>query len=340
MNRRRFTALLGSATAARLTVAAPPDGDWERYERVHPTMGTQFRFLAYAPSPETAKTAFDAAARRLDGLNAALSDYVSTSEISRLSAASGRGDWRLLSSDAWRVLTCAQKLAKETKGAFDVTVGPLTLLWRHSRRQGRLPTANRLEEALAATGHAHLQLDPERQRARGQRPNMRIDLGGIAKGYALDTVAETLRHHGITTALIDGGGDLRMLGTPPHAAGWRVQIADLDPSDTRTHVFTDGAMATSGDLYQSVEIDGRRYSHLIDPQTGLGLTFRRTVTVIAADGMTADALASALSVLSPARSSALLQTHYPDVVAQILTQTPTGLEKVVLGRGKHRAAFH
>lgn len=329
MTRRHFATI-----GALWTMAPRGRGDAteeRRFERTHATMGTEFRFLVYAGNAKQATAALDAATRRLDALNASLSDYLADSEISRLSAASGRGDWRLLLRDVENVLTWGQRLAAQTGGAFDMTVGPLTRLWRVSRRNGKLPTESRLSGALQATGFQFLELDEKRRRARLTRPGMRLDLGGIAKGYAVDETLKTLLHHGITTALADGGGDLRTLGSPPDAGGWRITLEDLESSSTTVYQLSDLAMATSGDLYQSIRLGDREFSHLIDPKTGLGLEYRRSVTVIAEDAMTADALASALSVLAIEESQALLATHYPTCAARILTRGDHGIERVVLG---------
>jgi thiamine biosynthesis lipoprotein len=295
-------------------------------------MGTQFHLIAYARSEKRVLAAFDAAAARLDALNASLSDYQTTSEVSRLSQASGSGAWHLLIDDVWKVLVWGNRLAAQSGGAFDMTLGSLTRLWRASRRTGKLPLPRRLLEARASAGHAFLTLDETRQRARLERPGTRLDLGGIAKGYAVDETLTILRDHGIEAALVDGGGDLRVLGSPPEKAGWQIQLSDLkSPEGSRPLTVTNLAVATSGDLYQSVHLDGREFSHLIDPQTGLGLEFRRTVTVVAPDAMTADALASALSVLRPQASANLLKTHYPRCAARILTRQADGIEEQIIG---------
>ena len=328
LNRRRFVrlgslALIASSAAGKETESA------NRFEATHATMGTQFRTILYANREAQAKAAFDAVATRLNALNASLSDYIATSEVSRLSASAGRSHWTLLHPDLAAVLTFGQRLAQQTDGAFDMTVGPLTRLWRTSRRHNKLPTKNRLSQAREATGHAHLTLDLHRNRAQLLRPGMRLDLGGIAKGYGVDEAVKTLKTHGITAALVDGGGDLRVVGHPPGSDGWRIASQELDANETMKARFVNNvAVATSGDLHQSVNIDGRKFSHIIDPRTGLGQEFRRTVSVTAPTGMMADALASALSVLPTGSSSSLLSKFYPQASARLLTQKASGIEEV------------
>jgi thiamine biosynthesis lipoprotein len=137
-------------------------------------------------------------------------------------------------------------------------------------------------------------------------PEMKLDLGGIAKGFAADEALAALQHMGIDSALVNAGGEVVASGPPPELAGWRVGIVPVDPGEPERFLrIHHAAVATSGDAWQFVEIDGIRYSHILDPKTGLGLTKRRQATVVASDGMTADCLASALVVLGPEKGIAL-----------------------------------
>jgi thiamine biosynthesis lipoprotein len=146
---------------------------------------------------------------------------------------------------------------------------------------------------------------------------MRLDLGGIAKGYAVDQVLATLAEQGISRALVSGGGDLRGIGHD-----WKIVVQGLNTKSAQTLTLKALSAATSGDLHKSITIEGREFSHLINPHTGLGLEFRRTVTVLAPDCMTADALASALSILPTQDATRLLTQNYPECSAKILTQNP------------------
>ena len=149
---------------------------------------------------------------------------------------------------------------------------------------------------------------------------MRLDLGGIAKGYAVDEALSVLQAHGIDQALVDGGGDLVMGDPPPDSIGWRVGLKvlgkDGQPQDTVLHL-ANRAIASSGDTYRYLEIDGVKYSHILDPQTGIGLTCRRRVTVIAPEGVWADAWASALSVMGPDKGFQRLNA-FPKISALML----------------------
>ncbi len=265
-------------------------------------MGVPFRIVLYADSEATANEVFAAAFRRIAELNSRLSDYDPDSELMQLCRSSGPGQPVSVSHDLFQVLRQAEQISRQSGGAFDVTVGPVVRLWRRARRQNELPDAEQLALARTRVDYRLVRLDAEHRTVELGKDEMRLDLGGIAKGYAVDEALKILRERGITSALVDGGGDLVVSDAPPGQSGWRLGIAALrTPEDEPAEylMLKNAAIATSGDAYQFIEIDGVRYSHLVDPRTGLGLTTRSSVTVIAPDGLRADAWASALSVLPP-----------------------------------------
>jgi FAD:protein FMN transferase len=230
-----------------------------------------------------------------------------------------------VSPELWEVLNRSQQLAKKTEGAFDVTVGPSVSLWRKARREGRFPRADLLDETRRRVGYRNLVLDPDRRTAELRAPNMRLDLGGIAKGYAIDEALKVLQQFGIRSALVSGGGDLAVSGPPPAAPGWRIEVAPLDVPDAppaRFVLLKHAALATSGDVFQKLVIDGTRYSHIVDPRTGIGLTDQSLVTVIASDGATADSLATAVSVLGPKAGMRLIEESAGDVA--LIVRMPEG----------------
>jgi len=295
----RAALALSLACSCAVPSSAPPP--LERFERTAPSMGTEFRIVLYAAGEASAERAFDAAFARIEALEARLSDYQETSELSRLSARSSEGAPTppvLVSEELWTVLEHAERISLETGGAFDVTVGPLVRLWRRAARRGELPDAEALERARGSVGHEKLELDPATRSVRLLAPDMRLDLGGIAKGYALDEALRVLAELGIESALVDGGGDIAVGAAPPGAVGWRLALQgageDVAPA---VLVLERAAVATSGDAYRHVDVGGVRYSHIVDPATGLGLTDRVTVSVVAGDATTADACASAACVM-------------------------------------------
>lgn len=265
-------------------------------------MGVPFRLVVYAPHRALAQTAARAAFERVAQLNAIFSDYDPDSEISRLCHETPPGTAVPISAELAFLLDRSQRLARTTDGAFDVTVGPLVNLWRHARRRRELPPPHLLQEARSRVGWRLLDLDPRARTLALRAPNMRLDFGGIAKGYAADEALRVLREHGLTRALVAAAGDVRAGDAPPGQSGWRVEFGHADvtpPPAPRVAFLRHAALATSGDVYQRLEIGGKRYSHILDPRTGLGLTDHSLVTVIAPDGTTADSLATAVSVLGP-----------------------------------------
>ena len=266
-------------------------------------MGTRFRVLVHHADPQEAAEAARAALARVGELDRLLSDYREDSELSRLSRAAG-GAPVPCSEDLWTVLSLSQELARVTGGAFDVTSGPLVRLWRRARRRGELPDTAALERALALVGPELLELDPGGRTARCAVPGMRLDLGGIAKGHAIDEALRVLRQRGVTAALVEGGGDLAVHGVPPGAEAWQVAIEDLGPGAALP--MTGGAIASSGDRYQGFESEGVRYSHIIDPRTGAALVGPRAAGVTCPSAAVSDALATALCVLGPRAGAKLL----------------------------------
>lgn len=313
------------ATAIRLVAALalllPPAGvcragadepTLARFEYSEPHMGTEFKLVLYSADRDTANQAAAAAYARVAKLNKALSDYDPTSELTRLSATAGSGRAVAVSPDLWFVLERAQRLAAESEGAFDVTVGPMVKAWRSARRTKTFPSDERLAKASAPVGYRYLRLDPERRTAELLQPNMLLDLGGIAMGYAADEALKILNKHGLTRAMIDASGDIRCGDAPPGRRAWLIGIAPLTESKgppSRYVELVNGALTTSGDAFQFVELAGTRYSHIVDPRTGLGLTNRSSVTITAPDCLTADSLATAVSVLGPEAGLKLLAKY-------------------------------
>lgn len=283
----------------------------QRFERTEIHMGTSFSVVLYAADEPHATRALDAAFARIQSLDKTLSDYDEQSELSRLSARSPTRAPVRVSDDLWRALSRSVEFSRATDGAFDITLGQLTRLWRRSRRQKQLPTPERLAAALAASGYQHLRLHSDSQSVELLRPNMRLDAGGIGQGLAADEALEALRKAGVTRAIINASGDLRAGDPPPGQTGWKVGIAPLDPQSppSRFLEIANSAVSTSGDAFQFVEIDGRRYAHIVDPKTGLGLSTRMSVTIAASDCTTADALATAVCVLGPERGLAFVESQ-------------------------------
>ena len=296
--------------------------DFERVE-----MGVIFRLAVYGSDSGVANKAAEAAYARVHTLNGIFSDYDGSSEVRQLCEASGPGRPIRVSDELFAVLNASLQLSGETDGAFDVTIGPLTKLWRRARRREVMPEPERLVAERELVGHNLVRLDCESKTVELLRIGMRLDFGGIAKGYAADEALRILEEHGFRQALVDASGDIVAGDPPPNAEFWVVEIEALRPrqsdgsltGEQRVRSEQSGsaprlkicnqAVATSGDAYQSVVIAGRRYSHIVDPKTGLGLNQRSSVTIIAPTGMMADGLASAVSVLGPKAGINLLEAQ-------------------------------
>lgn len=274
-------------------------GQSKRYEFAKGVMGSPFRLVYYAADDSLAAKAAHFAFARLDTLNEIMSDYRDGSEINRLSATSGSGAWVRVSDALFDVLAISKKISRRTNGAFDVTVGPAVQLWRRAMRRSTFPTEIEIAAARKAVGYRFVKLCRRNQSVRLTRPNMRLDLGGIGKGYAAEAALKVLREFGIASSLLDAGGDLILGVPPPGKSGWDVDINSGGPgTDSLAMIIslTNAGIATSGATYRYLEHEGVKYSHIVDPKTGVGLRFHVRTTVVAPDGTLADALATALSV--------------------------------------------
>ncbi|MEX2288509.1 MAG: FAD:protein FMN transferase [Planctomycetaceae bacterium] len=305
--------MFGACLLAAIPVAAAepaPVEQLERYEFFQIQMGTPFKITLYSPDEDTANTASRAAFRRVKQLNAIFSDYDPDSETSQFCRRSGPGKPVALGSEMQHVLTRAIAVSQASEGAFDVTVGPVVKLWRKARRKQRLPDASELAAARQLVGYQLVRIDAAAGTGELLKPGMQLDFGGIVQGYAADEALAVLRRHSIKRALIDASGDVVAGDPPPGRNGWTIGIGALTkPDEPPTHFLSlkNAAVATSGDAYQALEIDGVRYSHIVDPKTGVGLTRRSSVTVVAADGITVDGLSTAVSVLGPERGLQLIE---------------------------------
>ncbi|MDQ3625235.1 MAG: FAD:protein FMN transferase [Verrucomicrobiota bacterium] len=312
------------------------DESLQRFVFEKAAMGVPFRITLYAPAEATAKAAADAAFERVAVLNSILSDYDPDSELSRLARTSGQGKIVPVSSILWTVLERGQALAERTGGAFDLTVGPLVNVWRRARRKGELPAPELLAETRARIGYRHVRLHPSAKSVELLEPEMRLDPGGIAKGLAVDEALAVLEQRGLTRALVAASGDIAAGDPPPGQPGWRVEVAALDAPDAPppqiVHLES-RAISTSGDVFQRVEIGGKRYSHIVNPHTGIGLTDHSLVTVVAPDGITADSLATAVSVLGPEQGLKLIE-ETPGTAAQIVRQPGERIERLESSRWK------
>jgi thiamine biosynthesis lipoprotein len=264
------------------------------------TMGTWASLtLVTADSAAVADLAYEALVV-FHGVDSLMSNWTTTSEVARINreAAPYEIDVHPEVAD---VIAFAQQVAKESGGAFDITIEPLVRLWGFIGGKPRVPTQNEITKTLAYVGSDKLMFDADTRSIHFVRDHVAIDLGGIAKGYGVDRAADILRDAGVTDALIDLSGNMVALGNAVGHPGWNLGIRDPDDRDAyvaRLRISGE-AIATSGDYEQFVDADGTRHGHIIDPRTGWSARGLTSVTVVAADAMVADAWATALFVLGP-----------------------------------------
>lgn len=281
-------------------------------------MGSRCSIVIESESEPDAVHAAAAAFDEIARIEQVLSDYRADSE-SMLLTKQEPGTWHPVSPTIMDVLLQSRDIHNRSQGAFDPTVGGYTHLWR----QSQLPTRAALEAASGRVGFGLLQLDQINNRIRFEQEGIILDFGGIGKGYAAQRAMDVLRDRGFRIASIDMGGDL-VFGDAPseHPEGWRVEII-TGISETRIEYLTNSAIATSGDLERFYEYNGVRYSHIVDPRTGLGITQRRAASVIANDGALADALASAISVLGQEHID-IVQEQFSGVRITVVSRSMDG----------------
>jgi thiamine biosynthesis lipoprotein len=336
--------MLKCLAALAITAAAaayPVHPALQRFESVEPHMGTLVKITVYVPDADAARAAFRAGFARIRDLDDILSDYKPDSELSQITT---RAVLRPvpIGHDLFEVLNAAQRLAHETNGAFDVTQGPVIRLWRDARRTGRIPDAQSLRDAADRSGFHHLHLDANARTATFDISGMALDVGAIGKGYAASEALEAITKLGVRSALVAVSGDLAFSAAPPGQRGWRIQLHTEDAAAIgvpQTVELTNGAVSTSGPDEQHLDTGGRRYSHVIDPASGMALVNDITVTVVAPHGLDADGLDTAASVLGLRRGLALIDSH-PGAAGLIIEKGNGGVVATVSGRFLELVASH
>ena len=274
-------------------------------------MGSRCQIILYSSSESEAAHAAKEAFEVVADIENALSDYRSDSE-SMMATAHGANQWVPISHTLTHVLKRCEELHTLSCGAFDPTVGAYTHLWRDAKRNGTVPTTTQLRFTKQSVGFTNIELDAQQRRVRFLKPGMILDFGAIGKGYAADRALDTLRTLGICSALVNIGGDLTLGDPPPeNPDGWSVEVHTGHDTLWKTRLHS-VSIATSGDSERFYLHEGVRYSHIIHPKTGMGITNQPSVTVIAGDGATADAAASIVSVLGESGVQ-LLKQEYKDI---------------------------
>jgi thiamine biosynthesis lipoprotein len=325
---------MGAEMSAPEKVGSRSAGDLIRVHR--PGMGSFFEIRLGVRVPgavELASRALD----RIDELEAQLTVYRDDSEVSELNATAHHGPMPV-ERGLFGLLSRAVELSRETDGAYDVTAGALSEAWGFVRGPKRVPSAETLAEARARTGWRHLILNHDSQTVAFDRPGLRINLGSIGKGYAIDRAVEILRGHWFpTSALVHGGqSSLYALGSPPGDFGGRWEFALRNPFDPDRPLgvlrLRNRALGTSGSAFQRFEVDGRVYGHIIDPRTGEPAIGPASVTVLAPSAADADALSTAFYLLGPDAARDYVSRH-PEVGVVIVDRRPEDESPLILRFG-------
>lgn len=278
----------------------------QRFDFESVQMATKFRLSLHAENREAAEKAAQDAFEHVSHLTGLFSDYEPNSELNRLNASKPNEPFKA-SPELVEIVTRSLEISKITDGAFDITCGHVTRLWRSMKNRRQLPPPDRLAAAKAAMDWKAVKVDAQASAITLTKPGMLLDLGGIAKGYAADSVLKRLRErHHITRALVIAGGDIAIGDPPPGKEGWEIKLRTSATVET-PFTLKNTAVSTSGDLYQAITIDGTRYAHIISPSTGLGLTKTVSCSVIASDCTTSDAIATAMVVLGKGKGTEIAQ---------------------------------
>ena len=267
----------------------------KRYTFEKGLMGSPFKLIIYASNDSLANNSANAAFKRIEELNASLSDYRDESEINAVSVQSGTKKWIPVSKDLFDILFISNDISKKTDGAFDATLGPIVQEWRRATRKGYFPDEKLIADALSKTGYHKVKFDASSQSIQLEDKGMRLDIGGLGKGYAADEAVKVLESYGIKSAMIDAGGKLALMDPPPGEKGWKIVISSGRDS-IETIEYSNVGIATSGPTYRYLDYKGKRYSHIVDPKTGIGLEHHVRTTVVSPNATEADALATAFSV--------------------------------------------
>ena len=285
-----------------------------------PVMGTIAHIVAVAPNEKRANISIESAFSVLAIVEKVMSDYDPTSQLSGLNERAYESQAKV-SEPLFEVLTAAVEYSKKTDGAFDVTIGPVVDVWRKAAKEGRKPTDEELAAAKEKVGYQKLLLDADNRTVKFAVEGMRLDLGGIAKGYAIDRAIEAMKAGGAVGGMVDVGGDIRCFGQREDKTNqWLVglQNPEVEGDLLLKLRLNDTAVATSGDYRRFVLIDGQRYSHIFDPAQSRSAQDLTSVTIIAPTAMQADILATAVSVMGKEKGLKLIEST-PDTEAIIIT---------------------
>jgi FAD:protein FMN transferase len=273
----------------------------QRYKFTQPKMGSYLTIIFYDSDSVHAKLISDKCFSIVDSLNKIYSDYLPDSELNQLCATGGTQQWVSVSPALFDLIRQSERAWKLSKGSFDITVGPVVRIWRKARKQKVFPDKDSVNLAMQSVGFQYVLIDSVNRKIQLTKKGMQLDAGGIGQGYIGQKILDYLFQQNIRMALVDVSGDIVAGDPPPGKKGWTVAVnvpeSENDLLDNKAVVYNQ-SIITSGDVYQYLLYEGKKYSHIVDPKTGYGVTNRRNVTIIAPDGTTADWFTKACTILS------------------------------------------
>ncbi len=304
-----------------LLIAIPTNAQLKRFNFSQPKMGSLFAITFYDDDATHAEITAQQCFKLVDKYVMVYSDYIDSSELNLLCAESGKGTPVAVSEPLMEIIIQSKAAFEKSQGSFDITLGPLTRLWRKARKDNIFPSQKIIKEKLGLTGFNKVIIDSLQHTIALTQKGMQLDLGGIAQGYIAQKVIALLKENNISNALVNVSGDIAVIGAPPGLPGFTIGI-NVPQSEAallnQKLLLTNKAVTTSGDVYQFMQHNGKRYSHIINPKTGYGITVSRNVTVIANDATTADWLTKACSLLPIKKAKKLaLQLHVEFLITAI-----------------------
>jgi thiamine biosynthesis lipoprotein len=277
-------------------------------QKTETIMGTQVSITVVAKTGKEGEAAIDAAMAEVRRFDRMMSLYRNGSEITRVNLAAGK-DPVTVSPEMIEMVEAARKISDLTDGAFDVTVGPLVVLWQMRLKEGRAPTEAEIERIRSRVGYRNIIVDKKASTLFLKKPGMIMDFGGCAKGYVADKVAELLTRRGIDNAIVALAGDIRVMGRRPDGSSWRIGVQHpRDAAKTLTVLeLSDKYISTSGDYERYQIVHKKRYHHILDPRTGRPSAGTESVTVVGGQGTIGDPLATALFILGPEKGLTIVK---------------------------------
>lgn len=288
----------------------------KKYSFTREKMASPFTIIFYDNDSARANLIANECFNLADSFINIYSDYIEKSELTQLSQSSGSGKFVQVSPALFDIIQESEKAYKLTKGAFDITMGPVIRLWRRARKEKQFPDATSVAAKMKSVGFDKVKIDPLNKSIQLIAADMQLDLGGIAQGYIAQKVLERLFSKNIRKALIDVSGDIALGDAPPRKKGWiiGINLPESEQLQENKLVLNNRAVSTSGDIYQFIEHEGKKFSHIINPRSGFGITSQKNVTVIANDAVTADWLATACSIISVKRAKRLAKKLHAEVL--------------------------